>query len=106
MILISATAIKVGSVMGLFRFILASRKVLRQLKGAEGLVFAKARGFRTLSGWESREAMNAFRNNGHHLTAMKFSRSIGKVKSVTWESEFEPDWNETKKRLHDVDWIA
>lgn len=62
----------------------------------------KFNGLRTLSGWESREAMEAFRNSGHHLDAMKNTRKMGVVKSVAWEVESEPGWDEAKERLQSV----
>jgi hypothetical protein len=103
---VSATQIRVRSVVGLVRFMISSRGVLRQLNGAPGLLFAEARGFRTLTGWENRAAMVAFRNNGAHLAAMKLSGRIGRVKSVTWESGTAPSWAEARERLRDVPWIA
>ena len=103
--ILSATQIKVEGVLGLIRFFLASRSVLGQLRSAEGLVFAKVRGFRTLSGWESPKAMTTFRDSGQHLTAMKLTRRIGRVKSTHWESPTEPTWGEATRRLEAVDWM-
>lgn len=46
--------------------------------------------------------MEAFRNNGHHLNAMKSIKNIGKTKSITWEALSEPDWHEAIEKLRGV----
>jgi len=66
------------------------------------LHFMKFRGLRTLTGWESRQAMQAFRNSGAHLEAMKHIKTIGKAKSITWETRTEPVWDEARKILQQV----
>ena len=99
--IVTATQIKLNGIMGFIRFIPLVRKIIAQLNKTDGLIFMKFNGLRTLTGWESIEAMQAFRNNGHHLDAMKNKKHIGKVKSVTWETQTEPDWDEAKKKLHE-----
>jgi len=64
------------------------------------LISHKIRSIKT--GWETQEAMKKFRNNGHHLNAMKSLKNIGKAKSITWETESEPSWDEAIKKLNNV----
>jgi hypothetical protein len=100
--IITATQIKINNIFGLLCFITSVQKIRGQLSKAEGLVFVKYNGLSTLSGWENHAAMKAFRNNGHHLDAMKNIKNIGKAKSITWEAQSEPDWHKAKERLHSV----
>ena len=100
--IVTATQIKIKSIVGFLRFLARVRKVNAQLNKADGLVFVKFSGFSTLSGWESYAALKAFCNNGHHLEAMKNINNIGKVRSFTWEALTEPDWKEAKEKLHAV----
>ncbi|MBL1262019.1 MAG: hypothetical protein COB33_016035 [Thiotrichaceae bacterium] len=101
--LITATQIKITSILGYLRFFPVAGRTKKQLAEVDGLLFFRLKGLRTLSGWESREAMIAFRNNGHHLEAMKKTKQMGFVKSITWEAEIEPSWAEAKKRLLSVE---
>lgn len=43
--------------------------------------------FCTLTHWESKEQMTAYRNNGRHLKAMKASRKLGRGIALGWESD-------------------
>ena len=99
---VTATQIKIKSIAGFFRFFPKLRDIRKQLDDAEGIIFVKFQGSRTLTGWESAEDMKAFRNSGAHLEAMKNIRRIGKAKSVTWETQKEPDWGDAIKKLNDV----
>lgn len=100
--IVTATEIKIKSLFGFFRFINHVRKTQSQIANADKLVFQKLKGFRTLTGWESEEAMKVFRNNGHHLNAMRNIKSMGKAKSITWETQSEPSWDEAIKKLKDI----
>lgn len=100
--IVTATQLKINGIAGFFRFIFRIGKIKKQLALAEGMVFVKFNGARTLTGWDNAEAMKVFRNNSHHLDAMKNMRDIGKAKSITWETESEPDWNEAIERLDAV----
>ena len=100
--IITATQIKIKSIIGFFHFILNVKNIKTQLTKADGLVFHKFKGFRTLTGWENKEAMKAFRNNGHHLDAMKNIKNIGTAKSITWKAHSEPDWQEAIVKLRGV----
>ena len=100
--IVTATQMKIKSIIGFFRFIFHVKNIKTQMINADGLVFQELKGFRTLTGWENKEAMKAFRNNGHHLDAMKNIKSIGKAKSVTWDTHSKPDWNEAKEKLRGI----
>lgn len=100
--IVTATQVKVASLLGLYRFICSAISINKQLSEHSDIVFIKLKGFRTLSGWSSLEAMKEFRNSGAHLEAMKDLKKIGFAKSVTWESQTEPTWEEAKTRLKSV----
>ena len=100
--IVTATQIKINSIFTLLYFFPMVRKIKKQLNDADGLLFYKLQGFKTLTGWENNEAMMLFRNNGAHLEAMKNIKIIGKAKSITWETETVTDWKEAKKRLMEV----
>jgi len=102
--IITATQIKVQSIFGFFRFIPRVQNIRNQLSNANGLLFIELNGLRTLTGWESHEAMKEFRNSGHHLDAMKNLKKIGKTKSITWESESKPSWDQVKEKLSEVNY--
>ena len=103
---ITATQIKIKSILGFIRFIPRIRNIKSQLSKIDGLLFVEFNGLRTLTGWESFEAMRAFRSNGHHLDAMKNIKHIGKSKSITWEAESKPNWNHVKEKLNEVQFNA
>jgi heme-degrading monooxygenase HmoA len=94
------TEIEVRGLPGLFRFGLHLLRIRRQLRTAAGLVSVDYRPYRTLTVWHSREAMQAFRNTGAHLDAMKNVRRIGRAKSAAWEVAAIPAWEEAIGRLH------
>ena len=100
--IITATQIKIKSVFGFFRFIPRLRRIQAQLSDIDGLLFLEFNGTRTLTGWENHDTMKAFRNNGHHLDAMKNLKYIGSSKSITWEAESKPNWLEVKEKLSSV----
>ncbi|MEA3410497.1 MAG: hypothetical protein U9R74_03040 [Pseudomonadota bacterium] len=100
--IVTATQIRIRGITGLVRFFPRVRSIRNQLASADGLLFMRFSGLRTLTGWESREAMKAFRNSGPHLEAMKKLRTIGKAKSITWETRTEPGWDVARKKLQEV----
>jgi len=102
-LIVTATQLKVRGLIGLFRFFTRMGAIRRQVACADGVLFVKLRGFHTLTGWESIEAMKAFRNTGAHLDAMKNLTAIGRAKSATWETSHEPTWDEAMRRLEAVD---
>ena len=99
---ITATQIKIKSILGFIRFIPRIRNIKSQISKVDGLLFIEFNGLRTLTGWESFEKMKSFRNNGHHLDAMKNVKHIGKSKSITWEEEAKPNWDKVKAKLNEV----
>ena len=96
---ISATEIKIKGIQGYIRFFLSVRKIVKQLQQADGLIFVKTKGLKTLTGWSDYDSMKNFRNNGPHLDAMKNIKKMGEGTSVTWEAESEPDWQEAITKL-------
>ncbi len=100
--IVTATQIQIKGIAGFLRFFQHVLRIRMQLGKAEGLVFIKFNGLRTLTGWHSFEAMKAFRNSGHHLDAMRNVRKIGNAKSVTWEAQSEPDWHEAREKLASI----
>lgn len=97
--IVSATEINIRGIQGYIRFFLSVRKITNQLKQADGLIFVKTKGLKTLSGWADYDSMKHFRNNGAHLDTMKNIKKIGEGKSVTWEAESEPDWQDAITKL-------
>ena len=100
--IVTATHLKITGIKGWLHFSTRIRKIRTQLSTAEGLIFSRFKGLKTLTGWESFEALKAFRNSGPHLEAMKNLHKIGKAKSITWESETGPDWNVAEEKLRGV----
>ncbi len=75
-----------------------------QVKKTPGLVRSKIWSsnlttYYTLTCWESKDDMLAFRNRKAHLKAMKMHRKLGEAKSVSWMSAFEPYPEECMDRL-------
>lgn len=102
--IVTATQIKINFPFGFLRFIPRLIKIRRQLNQSDGLLFVKFNGARTLTGWSNTDAMKAFRNNGHHLDAMKNIKKIGKSKSISWEASSEPGWHEAISRLDNINY--
>lgn len=55
--------------------------------------------FNTISLWESKKDMIAFRSSGSHLLAMKLSAKMGKGKTSGWETSEWPSREFCEKRL-------
>ena len=98
--IVTATQIRLKGIIGFLRFFPRVIRIKRQLSNIDGLIFMKFNGLCTLTGWDSHDDMLAFRNSSHHLDAMKNIKFIGKTRSVTWESEGEPSWEEAKTKLN------
>ena len=75
------TELKVKGLFAALKVALMTRKIRKQLHGAEGVLKFEVRGFRTFSLWKDREAMVAFRNNDAHLAAMKRTSEVGSASS-------------------------
>jgi len=67
---------------------------------AQGLIKFRLSGLTTLTLWESREAMQNFRNTDAHMEAMKRAREIARwVISENYEGEKLPSLKEADQRL-------
>jgi heme-degrading monooxygenase HmoA len=101
-----ATELHVRSFWNFFEFASLSFRSMKQAKKSEGNIHASARnknwkiGY-TLTVWESRETMLEFRNTGAHKKAMTKIRKVSKqYKTLVWEGDTIPTWDEAKFRLH------
>ncbi len=92
--IIAYTELNINKLSGYIHFFKIIGAIKKQLDESEGLVFIKFRWFKTLTGWESYDAMKKFRNHGPHLEAMKDSANIGVARVVTWKADDIPDWKE------------
>ena len=99
---ITATQIKIKSISAFIHFFFGVTAIRKQLASAEGAIFVKFSGLRTLTGWRSKNDMKAFRNSGAHLEAMKNIKNIGIAKSISWQADEEPEWPEAKSKLDNV----
>ena len=96
----STTQIVVNQRLGTLRLLIYIWRVRRQLARCPGLVkYDFHPGWRTLTVWESTEALKAFRNSGAHLEAMRNTARIGRARTVTWETAEIPAWPEVIARL-------
>jgi len=82
-------------------FFIDTYHVAKQVRRANGIMRVKIHpvSLRTLTVWQNREDMVAFRNSGAHLRAMKKSQYFGAIESFTWESTEVPSWKEASRRL-------
>lgn len=103
--LIVATELHIRDFWKFFPFVRHAARSMKQAKGSPGIIHAADSngGWRigfTLTAWENREAMLRFRNSGAHKEAMKqISRLSHRYKTLAWEAETVPGWEEAKRRL-------
>ncbi len=75
---------------------------LRQARKADGILHVDARVIggvhHTLTAWKSREAMIAFLKTGAHLSAMRRYPSIGRGRTLGFETNSIPNWREARLR--------
>ncbi|MCE9616723.1 MAG: DUF3291 domain-containing protein [Lentisphaerae bacterium] len=96
----STTQIHVKGPVATVRLLIHIWRVRRQLARTPGLVaLAFHRGWRTLTVWESAEALKRFRDSGAHLDAMRDMGRIGRAKTATWAVAEVPAWPEVIERL-------
>lgn len=100
--LITATELKFRSPWAYVLFLIQVASVKRQLTAAPGLIRVALTWNRTLTAWENEAHMRQFRNSGEHLEAMRATKGIGWAKSVSWDADAFPPWEEAKRRLRDV----
>lgn len=101
--IVTVTQIKIKNYFKIFLFFRLVRDTRKQLENCEGHLFAEFKGSKTLTGWDSLESMQAFRNSGAHLQAMKNTGRIGRAKSVTWECAEKPSWATALEKLAQKD---
>ena len=94
--LASTTKYTLKSIPAFFLFSLLSLKSIAQANTANGLITIKIRirDLRTLSVWQSKADMQAFRNSGFHAKAMVDSKKLGSNRSYSWETNSIPTWKE------------
>ncbi|MCB0375992.1 MAG: DUF3291 domain-containing protein [Sinomicrobium sp.] len=103
--IIVATELHIRDFWKFFPFIKHASRSMRQAKRSPGIIYTSAtnRGWRvgfTLTAWQTKEAMIQFRNSGAHKAAIKqTSRLSHQYKTLVWEADAVPDWEEAKKKL-------
>ncbi len=107
--LIVATELHVRSFWRFFEFVSLSISSSKQAKKTAGNIHTQIgnKGWRigyTLTAWEDKEAMQAFRNNGAHKKAMTRMRKLStQYKTMVWEADAFPVWKEAIGRLDEVE---
>lgn len=89
------------------RFMLGIVRVMRQLRGAEGLCGYSLRAepvrgvYWTLSAWTDAETMNAFVGaDPHHAVMRSLARSLGTPTFTQWQTDVVPvSWDDAVARL-------
>jgi hypothetical protein len=103
--IIVATELHVRSFWHFFEFAIASARSMKQAKKSAGCIYADAsnKGLKigyTLTAWQNKEAMLEFRNTGAHKIAMSKIRKLShQYKTLHWDSDSPPNWNEARNRL-------
>ena len=106
--LIVATELHVKNFWRFFPFIRLAIRSNKQARQAPGClhVWVGNGGWRvgyTLTAWQDREVMLAYRNSGAHKEAMKKTKSVAsRIKTLVWEADAVPDWKEAKVKLDEV----
>ena len=109
--IIVATELHVRSFRHFFEFAFYSVRSTLQAKKTKGCIKAEVLngGWRigyTLTAWETKEAMMEFRNSGAHKQAMLKIRKLSpQYKTLWWERDTIPGWDEAKSKLAGVDFI-
>ena len=109
--IIVATELHVRNLRYFFEFAFFSVRSMIQAKKANGCIKASVMngGWRigyTLTVWETKEAIMEFRNSGTHKKAMSKIRKLSpQYKTLRWESDNIPDWDEAKSKLAVVEFI-
>jgi Domain of unknown function (DUF3291) len=106
--IIVATELHVRSFWHFFEFAITSARSMKQAKKSAGCIYAVAnnKGWKigyTLTAWENKEQMLQFRNTGAHKEAMSKIRKLSQqYKTLQWESDKQPNWQEARIRLADT----
>ena len=97
----STTKYTLKSILAFLMFALLSFGSIVRAKKSRGLITIKIRlrDLRTLTVWNSKAEMKAFRNSGIHQKAMTDSPKLGKNQSYTWETNSIPTWQEAISKM-------
>lgn len=100
----STTKYTLANVGAFLMFSLLSLKSIAQANSAGGLVTIKIRirDLRTLTVWQSKKDMLAFRNSGFHQQAMIASSNLGSNQSYSWQTDRIPTWQEAIAKVNGV----
>lgn len=107
--IIVATELHLKSFFKFFPFIRHSIRSLSQAKQSNGCLHAAVtgKGFRigyTLTAWDNKENLQHFKNTGAHKKAMKdIGRLSSRYKTLIWEGDTIPNWQQAKQLLGEVD---
>ena len=104
---VSVTRLRLGSWLTLPRFLAASSASARQAKASAGFVSGRTLldgglTFWTLTGWQTEEAMTAFRDSGAHRAVMPrlaqwcVEASVARMEAPDGAL---PDWSEAHRRM-------
>ena len=95
---ISVTGLKPRGLMGWLRFWVLTIPASRHAQNAEGVLlcaFTSRHHFQhTLTVWQSKEHMLAYRSSSSHVRAMKSFSKIGSGKVYGYETDAMPDWED------------
>ncbi|PQZ52420.1 hypothetical protein CQZ94_24210 [Bacillus sp. MYb209] len=103
---VSVTRMRLKGIRMLPNFFVYTTRAFLQSKNANGLIHSSSQKERwhtywTLTVWENKEYMKAYRNNGNHLKAMKVARDIAsELEYTNWEHDTIPKWDNCKEVLH------
>jgi heme-degrading monooxygenase HmoA len=102
---VSITGLRLNSALHLPTFWWHAIRSMRQAQRAPGLIRAEARRVdgvhHTLTIWESEAAMRAYLASGPHLSAMKTFRRIATGRTVGYNADRAPDWEEARSIWHE-----
>ena len=100
---VSVTGLKPKGFIGRVRFWIFTTSVSLSAQKADGILlceFNSRNGYRhTLTVWETKEHMMAFRASPAHVRAMKRISQIGIGKVFGYEADFSPSWEDALSEL-------
>ena len=95
---VSITGLKATNLMGWIRFWVLTIPAFKAGQGAAGNLFCEAKGRNgwqhTLTVWQTKEDMLAYKRSPKHIKAMKVFSQIADGKVYGYESETMPSWDE------------
>jgi len=107
--IISITELRLRSVFQFPRFLKHSASSIQQAQQSKGNHLVKTKvgwlvGY-TVTLWDDKESMLAFRNSHAHLAAMKEMKIVSnKYRSTNFESDSVPNWDIVKSKLKELDY--